>query len=166
MKYLGLLASALLLAVLLASWQLARTQGPMPRANSDHAALQAQLREADAEIRKTAAVQAQLDALALAVFSGTENDTALAFVRPRPEVDPDAPVAPRFPERTVSMVYIAHGFERAVIDGVYAAEGDRLPGGGRVKTIAPDRIVILEREGTRAIELEPGMVRRTRGPSP
>lgn len=155
MKYLGLIAAGLLVLVLLATWKLADAPRSLPPGSADRASLQTRLREADAEIQRTRALQDQLDALSLGVYTGTESDTALAFVRPRPEIDPDAPRQPQFPEREVSMVYIAHGFERAMIDGVYAAEGDRLPNGGWVKSISPDRVVIVEREGTRSIPLDP-----------
>ncbi|MCK7593785.1 hypothetical protein [Pseudomarimonas salicorniae] len=158
MKYLGLIAAGLLLIVLLATWKLADTPRSLPPVSADRAGLQSQLREADVEVQRTRALKYQLDALALGVYSGTESETALAFVRPRPAIDPDAPVEPRFPEREVSMIYIAHGFERAMIDGVYAGEGDRLPHGGWVKSISPDRVVIVEREGTRTIALDPRVI--------
>ncbi len=155
MKYLGLLAAGLLLIVLALSWKLAEAPARMPASTADRGALQAQLREADAQVERTRALADQLDALAVGVYAEGSGAEVIAFVRPKPAIDPALAAIPNFPERTVSLVYEAHGFQRAVIDGVYAGEGDRLPGGGRVHTIAQDRVVIMEREGTQVIRLDP-----------
>ena len=80
----------------------------------------------------------------VALPQGRHGSTAAA------QAPPPAPMA-----RTLSMIYIAQGFQRAVIDGVYVAPGAMLPGGARVAHIQADHVVVREPWGDAVLRLAP-----------
>lgn len=58
------------------------------------------------------------------------------------------------PARSVSMVYYAGDFRRAVIDGVYVRPGSRLRDGTRVVDIAADAVVLRDAQGRHRIKVD------------
>lgn len=56
--------------------------------------------------------------------------------------------------RTVSLVYVAAGFSRAVIDGRYVQAGSTLPGNARVLEIQRDAVVIAEGGVRRVLKVD------------
>lgn len=59
------------------------------------------------------------------------------------------------PARSVSMIYTAAGFQRAVVDGQYVAPGQRLADGGRVVAIAADSVTVQDGDGRHVLRLQP-----------
>lgn len=79
----------------------------------------------------------------VALPHGLKGGASAAALAPQP-----APMA-----RTLSMIYISQGFQRAVIDGAYVAPGSVLPGGARVARIDADRVVVREPWGDQVLRL-------------
>ncbi len=69
--------------------------------------------------------------------------------------------------RTLSMIYTADGFQRAVIDGQYVAPGQRLADGARVDSITADHVVLRDRQGRQVLRLgHPRQALNGRTPGP
>jgi hypothetical protein len=64
------------------------------------------------------------------------------------------PLRAVLPKRNVSLVYVAAGFRRAVIDGLYVQPGSVLPGNARVLEIQREAVVITEGGMRRVLKVD------------
>lgn len=158
MKHLALAVAAVWLAVMvwIAAWLLTPVAPPLPlpaavERDGDSAQLAATLEQG----------RAILDGLAGRRYplAGQETVIALAPVPAAPASASGAATgpgpAPAAGQRTLSMLYTADGFQRAVIDGQYVAPGQRLADGARVDAIAADHVVLRDRLGRQVLRLAP-----------
>ena len=150
MKYLalsGLLVAAIVLG--LGVWLATRPVQPaMPETPAGNRQISGDPAALGREILQVSQLEKSLARIESRAFAQREEGHLIAFAKPR-VIDPallaaaakkDGKAKPR--HARVSLLYTGQGFNRAVVDGKYVRQGDRLPNGGRVLNISENSVLI------------------------